>query len=88
LNASVTSAPAPRPQFNRCKNLACKLAVPGCIGDVLSGACVGTVAALSDDVDDGAKQWVGYPCLQPIPAGLPVDALGHWDINGAYANKL
>lgn len=58
------------------------------MGDLLSGACVGTVAALSEDVDAGAKQWVGYPCLQPVPGGLPVDALGKWDINGAYAGRL
>ena len=46
------------------------------------------MAALSEDVDAGAKQWVGYPCLQPVPGGLAVDALGKWDINGAYAGKL
>ncbi|KAI8463399.1 MAG: hypothetical protein J3K34DRAFT_444154 [Monoraphidium minutum] len=78
----------PLNKINKCKNLACKLSVPGCIGDLLSGACVGTVTALSEDVDAGAKQWVGYPCLQPIPGGLALDALGHWDINGAYAGKL
>ncbi|KAI8464899.1 MAG: hypothetical protein J3K34DRAFT_438739 [Monoraphidium minutum] len=75
-------------KVNKCKNLACKLAVPGCIGDPISGACVGSVAALTDDVDAGAKQWVGFPCLQPVPGGLAVDALGHFDINGAYAGKL
>lgn len=75
-------------KFNKCKNLACKLAVPGCVGDPLSGACIGTVVALSEDVDEGAKQWVGYPCLQTIPGGLPLDALGRMDLNGAYTAKL
>jgi len=78
----------PLNKFNKCRNLACKLAVPGCVSDLLSGSCVGSVVALSNDLDNGAKQWVGYPCLQTVPGGLPVDALGKVDLNGAYAAKL
>jgi hypothetical protein len=75
-------------RFNKCRNLACKLAVPGCITDPLSGSCVGSVVALSNDVDDEGKKWVGSPCLQPVPSGLPTDALGKVDASGAYAGKL
>jgi hypothetical protein len=75
-------------RFNKCRNLACKLAVPGCITDPLSGSCIGSVVALSNDVDDEGKKWVGSPCLQPVPSGLPVDALGKVDASGAYAGKL
>jgi len=75
-------------KLNRCRNLACKLAVPGCVGDLISGACVGSVVALSADLHAGARQWVGYPCLQTVPGGLPVNALGKMDLNGAYAAKL
>ncbi|GBF99438.1 hypothetical protein Rsub_11924 [Raphidocelis subcapitata] len=75
-------------KLNKCRNLACKLAVPGCITDGISGACVGSVVALSNDVDDWGKQWAGYPCLQTVPGGLPVDALNQMDPHGAYAGKL
>jgi hypothetical protein len=75
-------------KMNKCRNLSCKLAVPGCITDGISGACVGSVVALSNDVDAWGKQWVGYPCLQTVPGGLPVDALNQMDPHGAYAAKL
>lgn len=75
-------------KFNKCRNLACKLAVPGCVTDHISGTCVGSVVALSNDVDPSSAEWVGYPCLQTVPGGLPIDALGHSDVNGAYTAKL
>jgi hypothetical protein len=75
-------------KLNRCRNLGCRLAVPGCVGDFVSGACVGDVVALAADVDDAARQWIGAPCLQTVPGGLPVNALGKVDLNGAYAAKL
>lgn len=75
-------------KFNKCRNMACKLAVPGCISDGISGSCVGTVVALSNDVDPDAAKWAGYPCLQTVPGGLPVNAAGHFDVHGGYANKL
>ena len=74
--------------INSCRNLACKLAVPGCISDLISGSCVGTVVALTNDVDDGMRKWVGYPCLQTVPGGVPIDALGKMDVHGPYAAKL
>ncbi|KAI8463025.1 MAG: hypothetical protein J3K34DRAFT_445591 [Monoraphidium minutum] len=75
-------------KFNKCRNLACKLAVPGCVTDPISGNCVGSVVALSNDLDEATAAWIGYPCLQTIPGGLPTDAAGKPDVYGAYAAKL
>lgn len=49
--------------LNKCKNLACKLAVPGCTSDLITGNCLGTVVALESDIDKDAKKYVGMPCL-------------------------
>lgn len=63
--------------------------MPGCVTEsVLSGSCVGSVVALSADIDPAARGWLGMPCLQGVPGGLPVNALGKVDLNGAYAAKL
>jgi hypothetical protein len=75
-------------KFNKCRNLACKLAVPGCVTDVISGACVGSVVALSNELDADMAKWVGSPCLQTVPGGLPIDAQGKPDVTGPFAAKL
>jgi len=51
---------------------------------------VGTVVSLSDDIDPTAAKWVGYPCLQPFPAGMPISAQGKIAAaeQGRYAAKL
>jgi hypothetical protein len=60
------------------------------VGDFISGACVGTVVALSDDFDPGMRHWLGAPCLQPLPAGLPLSREGKIAMGPAakYAAKL
>ncbi|GBF96522.1 hypothetical protein Rsub_09864 [Raphidocelis subcapitata] len=73
---------------NRCRGLACRLAVPGCVSDVRGGACVGTVVSLAEGHDPSMAKWLGAPCLQTVPGGLPLDALGRLDLNGAYAARL
>jgi hypothetical protein len=73
---------------NRCRGLACRLAVPGCVSDVRAGACVGTVVSLAEGHDPSMDKWLGTPCLQTVPGGLPLDALGRLDLNGAYAARL
>lgn len=66
--------------LNKCRNLACKLAVPGCQSGLLGGNCVGSVVAVKDDVDAQSKQYIGKPCIE-VHSGhsidhMPLNALG------------
>ena len=46
------------------------------------------MVALSNEVDDTMAKWVGAPCLQTVPGGLPIDVNGKPDINGPFAAHL
>lgn len=78
--------------MNKCRNLACKLAVPGCQSGLLGGNCVGTVEAVNDEVDDDAKQYIGMPCLEiintPGPLHMPLNKPGLPVPNGEYMGGL
>ncbi|KAF8060332.1 Prx [Scenedesmus sp. PABB004] len=78
--------------LNKCRDLACKLAVPGCKSHLLGGNCVGTVVAAGDDVDDQAKQYLGMPCLEtvnlPGPLHLPLTKPGLPSASGEYVSGL
>jgi hypothetical protein len=57
---------------NKCSNLVCKLAVPGCKNELLKGGnCMGVVEVAAGASDLAlhplGKQFVGYPCVQVTP---------------------
>jgi hypothetical protein len=66
---------APNPLMilgNKCSNLVCKLAKPGCKNELLKGGnCVGVVEVAAGAADLAlhplGKQFVGYPCVQVTP---------------------
>jgi hypothetical protein len=60
---------------NKCKNLGCKLEVPGCVSDLLGGSCLGKVTAVSTDIDADARKYIGMPCLETTKKLLPIDKL-------------
>jgi hypothetical protein len=61
--------------LNKCKNLGCKLEVPGCVSDLLGGSCLGKVTAMSKDIDADAAKYIGMPCLETTKKVLPIDKL-------------
>jgi hypothetical protein len=50
--------------LNKCRNLACKLAVPGCKTNLMGGHCVGTLEAVGNNTDALARQYIGKPCIE------------------------
>uniref|UniRef100_A0A383WFB0 Jacalin-type lectin domain-containing protein n=1 Tax=Tetradesmus obliquus TaxID=3088 RepID=A0A383WFB0_TETOB len=79
--------------LNKCRNLACKLAKPGCQSSLLGGNCIGTVVAANDNLDEMAKQYLGKPCIEVVnhPGPLlhmPLNKPGLPVPNGEYMGSL
>ena len=75
----------------RCEGLACKLATPGCLSDLLGGSCVGTVVDLKGNsflTNPAGAAMVGYPCLDVTASTKTVAADGSASTGGAYMASL
>ncbi|KAF6254353.1 hypothetical protein COO60DRAFT_1541293 [Scenedesmus sp. NREL 46B-D3] len=80
-------------RLQKCRNLACLLAKPGCQSSLLGGNCVGTVVAANDNLDEMAKQYIGKPCIEVVnhPGPLlhmPLNKPGLPVPNGGYMGSL